>query len=112
MLFRFHFPERRSFNESLYYSHLSNNGVQETPPSRATGKPGGDEDQSDLFIDLDGANVGFHHWHPVPVTAGGNRLAGQGEMGGLWEWTSSPLRRWPEFEPMSLYPLYTGECSR
>lgn len=32
-------------------------------------------------------------------------------MGGLWEWTSSPLRRWPEFEPMSLYPLYTGECS-
>lgn len=87
--------------------HLSNNGVQETPPSRAAGKPGDDGDQKDLFIDLDGANVGFQHWHPVPVTAGGNRLAGQGEMGGLWEWTSSPLRKWPEFKPMALYPLYT-----
>ncbi|KAI3402213.1 hypothetical protein diail_142 [Diaporthe ilicicola] len=89
--------------------HLSNNGVQETPPSRAAGKPVGDGDQSDLFIDLDGANIGFQHWHPVPVTSSGNRLAGQGEMGGVWEWTSSPLRKWPEFKPMALYPLYTAD---
>ncbi|KAK2613834.1 hypothetical protein N8I77_000713 [Diaporthe amygdali] len=89
--------------------HLSNDGVEETPPSRAAGKSEGDGDQSDLFIDLDGANIGFQHWHPVPITANGNRLAGQGEMGGVWEWTSSPLRRWPEFEPMALYPLYTSD---
>lgn len=44
----------------------------------------------------------------MPVTAHGNQLAGQGDMGGLWEWTSSPLLKWDGFEPMALYPLYTG----
>jgi L-histidine Nalpha-methyltransferase / hercynylcysteine S-oxide synthase len=63
---------------------------------------------SDLFVDLDGANVGFHHWHPVPVTANGNRLAGQAEMGGVWEWTSSILARHEGFEAMPTYPGYTG----
>lgn len=88
--------------------HLSNNGVEETPPSRGTGEPVGEE-QGDLFIDLDGTNVGFQHWHPVPVTANGNRLCGQGEMGGVWEWTSSTLRKWEGFEPMALYPAYTAD---
>ena len=61
-----------------------------------------------LFIDLDGANVGFQHWHPMPVTGNGDCLAGQGEMGGVWEWTSSTLQKHEGFEPMSLYPGYTG----
>ncbi|KAF3767773.1 hypothetical protein M406DRAFT_288979 [Cryphonectria parasitica EP155] len=88
--------------------HLSNNGVEETPPSRSAN---GDVDEGniDLFIDLDGSNVGFQHWHPVPVTANGNRLCGQGEMGGVWEWTSSPLRKWEGFKPMALYPAYTAD---
>lgn len=89
------------------FSHLSNNGVQETPPSRASnGTVGGDH--SELFADLDGANVGFQHWHPMPVTAYGNKLCGQGEMGGVWEWTSSPLLKWEGFKPMAFYPAYTG----
>jgi formylglycine-generating enzyme required for sulfatase activity len=62
-----------------------------------------------LFIDLDGTNVGFQHWHPMPVTSRGNVLAGQAEMGGVWEWTSSVLRRWDGFEPMALYPGYTAD---
>lgn len=33
-------------------------------------------------------------------------------MGGVWEWTSSPLRKWDGFQPMSLYPAYTGKFSR
>ncbi|KAM0279843.1 hypothetical protein ACHAQH_004394 [Verticillium albo-atrum] len=88
--------------------HLSNNGVQETPPS-ATPSAVGEESASDLFVDLEGANVGFQHWHPTPVTAGGGRLAGQAEFGGLWEWTSSPLRKHDGFEPMELYPAYTTD---
>ena len=64
--------------------------------------------EDELFVDLDGANVGLHHWHPVSITAQGGRLAGQAELGGVWEWTSSPLTRYEEFEPMSLYPAYTG----
>ncbi|KUI54902.1 hypothetical protein VP1G_02197 [Cytospora mali] len=88
--------------------HLINDGVEETPPTRDT-EVLVDEEQSDLFIDLDGANVGFQHWHPTPVTANGNRLCGQSEMGGVWEWTSSPLTKWEGFEPMALYPLYTAD---
>jgi formylglycine-generating enzyme required for sulfatase activity len=53
--------------------------------------------------------VGFKHWHPVAVTANGDKLAGQGEMGGVWEWTSSVLERHEGFEEMELYPAYTGE---
>ncbi|KIH91752.1 N-methyltransferase [Sporothrix brasiliensis 5110] len=89
--------------------HLSNDGVEETPPAAAdvAGSSAGQGDN--LFVDLDGANVGFQHWHPVAVTAHGNRLAGQAEMGGVWEWTSSPLRRHDGFEPMRLYPGYTAD---
>lgn len=87
-------------------SHLINDGVEESPPSRGKEEP---VDGEDLFIDLDGANIGFQYWHPTSVTANGNRLCGQGEMGGVWEWTSSTLKKWEGFEPMALYPLYTGE---
>ena len=30
-------------------------------------------------------------------------------MGGVWEWTSSVLRKWDGFTPMSLYPGYTAD---
>ncbi|KPM46123.1 hypothetical protein AK830_g468 [Neonectria ditissima] len=87
--------------------HLVNNGVEETPPCQS---PASVEDSSsELFLDLAGANVGFRHWRPVAVTAHGNKLAGQAEMGGVWEWTSSPLSRYAEFEPMTLYPAYTAD---
>ncbi|KAH8681443.1 C-type lectin protein [Xylariales sp. PMI_506] len=91
--------------------HLVNDGVEETPPSSVeASKVNGDAAKpSELFIDLQGANVGFQHWHPTAVTAHGNRLAGQAEMGGVWEWTSSPLTMHEGFEPMSLYPLYTAD---
>ncbi|KKA27112.1 hypothetical protein TD95_001129 [Thielaviopsis punctulata] len=65
--------------------------------------------QDSLYVDLDGANVGFRNWHPMPVTATGNRLCGQSELGGVWEWTSSPLREYSGFEAMKLYPGYTAD---
>ena len=94
-----------------FSSHLSNNGVEETPPSRELHNGNGDapSKQDDLFINLEGANVGFQHWHPVAVTAQGDRLAGQGELGGVWEWTSSTLVKHEGFEPMASYPGYTGK---
>lgn len=30
-------------------------------------------------------------------------------MGGVWEWTSSPLSKHEGFEPMALYPAYTAD---
>lgn len=90
-------------------SHLSLNGVKETPPPGLNGTGGAGAGSGSIFIDLDGANVGLKHWHPMPVTANGGRLGGQCEMGGVWEWTSSTLRRHAGFEPMTLYPAYTAD---
>ncbi|KAI1116913.1 DUF323 domain protein [Nemania sp. NC0429] len=107
--------------------HLVNDGVEETPPSPPDTSSLVDDDEEveedgswpcgaregddhdGLFLDLAGANVGFQNWHPVAVTARGDRLAGQAELGGAWEWTSSPLRKYEGFEPMALYPLYTAD---
>ncbi|KAH8596089.1 DUF323 domain protein [Bisporella sp. PMI_857] len=86
--------------------HLINNGVEETPPPRDSNNS---EASRRLFANLSNANVGFKHWHPIAVTGNGNRLAGQSDMGGVWEWTSSPLSRHEGFEPMKLYPAYTAD---
>ncbi|RYP90886.1 hypothetical protein DL770_003024 [Monosporascus sp. CRB-9-2] len=91
-------------------AHLVNDGVEETPPQTPVEEEGGAMGSaSRLFVDLAGANVGLRRWHPVAVTGRGDRLAGQAEMGGVWEWTSSPLRRHEGFEPMALYPGYTAD---
>ncbi|KAM3503926.1 hypothetical protein MY11210_008535 [Beauveria gryllotalpidicola] len=95
-------------------AHLVNDGVEETPPNAAAapavnGGGGGGHGGTSLYIDLDGANVGFKTWHPQPVTASGDTLAGQAGMGGVWEWTSSALARHEGFEPMALYPAYTSD---
>ncbi|KAK8118994.1 uncharacterized protein PG998_003620 [Apiospora kogelbergensis] len=90
--------------------HLVNNGVEETPPSKDSALVSGKSPEGDgLFVDLTDANVGFNRWHPIAVTAHGDRLAGQGQMGGVWEWTSSPLEKHEGFEPMALYPGYTAD---
>ena len=98
---------------SLCSSHLVNNGVQESPPEKPSTNGSSDAaagiDPRELFIDLNGVNVGFKHWHPMPVTQSGNKLSGQADMGGVWEWTSTTLEAYEGFEPMALYPGYTGE---
>lgn len=60
-----------------------------------------------VFIDLDDSNVGFKHWHPTPIIQNGDKLAGQGDMGGVWEWTSSPLAAHEGYKPMEIYPGYS-----
>ena len=40
--------------------HLSNDGVEETPPATETSTAAGGEQK--LFTDLEGANVGFQYW--------------------------------------------------
>ncbi|RMZ14198.1 hypothetical protein D0864_00247 [Hortaea werneckii] len=92
--------------------HLVNDGVQESPPSNPSLNGSGavaSSNSNDVFVNLDAANVGFKHWHPMPVTPYGNKLAGQGEMGGLWEWTSSALEMQDGFKPMKLYPAYSAD---
>jgi L-histidine Nalpha-methyltransferase / hercynylcysteine S-oxide synthase len=104
--------ENRAETIPAVNSHLINNGVEETPPSngflhRASGASAKLSPDS-FFVDLKDANVGFKNWHPVPVT-GLSKLAGQAEVGGVWEWTSTVLEKHEGFEPMKLYPGYTGK---
>ncbi|KAF2754585.1 hypothetical protein EJ05DRAFT_479553 [Pseudovirgaria hyperparasitica] len=93
--------------------HLSNNGVQETPPSETNSNGFSDgvhrTDPKELFVTLSGANVGFKHWHPTAVAANGDRLSGQGDFGGLWEWTSTVLMGHEGYEPMDIYPGYSAD---
>jgi formylglycine-generating enzyme required for sulfatase activity len=94
------------------YSHLINDGVEESPPSKSllhgsSGAAAGPNSRS-VFIDVEGSNVGFQHWHPVSVVERGNKLCGQADLGGVWEWTATVLEKHEGFEPMSLYPAYTG----
>jgi formylglycine-generating enzyme required for sulfatase activity len=96
--------------------------VEETPPSQRPLNGGGvgsnantyqhqspDLKADDLFIDLTGNSVGFSHWHPTPVTNQGDRLCGQSDLGGLWEWTSTSLAAHEGFKAMDLYPGYTAD---
>ncbi|KAJ9604478.1 hypothetical protein H2200_011314 [Cladophialophora chaetospira] len=101
---------------SAVNGHLSNDGVEETPPSHrfsngavdGSAKPS-QPDPSELFIELDDRNVAFRHWCPTPVTGNGDRLCGQSDLGGLWEWTSTPLAPHDGFKAMDLYPGYTAD---
>lgn len=98
---------------SYGYSHLVNNGVEESPPSHPSHRSLSDTEQHlnphQLFADLKNCNVGFKHFHPMPVTQNGGKLSGQSEMGGVWEWTSSVLEKHEGFKAMELYPGYTGD---
>jgi formylglycine-generating enzyme required for sulfatase activity len=58
-------------------------------------------------VDLDDCNVGFKHWHPTPIIQNGDKLAGHAELGGVWEWTSSPIAEHDGFKAMEIYPGYT-----
>ena len=86
--------------------------MEETPPSHPCHQNTSNAEQlanlHTLFTDLEGCNVGFKNFHPLPVTQNGNKLSGQSDMGGVWEWTSSVLEKHEDFEPMPLYPAYTG----
>lgn len=90
-----------------------NDGVQESPPLESflngNSSTASSPNPHTLFINLEGANVGFQHWHPVSVAEKGNKLCGQSDLGGVWEWTSTVLEKHEGYEPMSLYPGYSGE---
>ncbi|CAO1601549.1 hypothetical protein XANCAGTX0491_005204 [Xanthoria calcicola] len=98
---------------SAVNGHLSNNGVEESPPSAAAVNGSSSVNTcpvpSDLFIDLEGCNVGLSSFHPTPVTQLGNKLCGRGELGGVWEWTSTTLEEHEGFAAMEQYPGYTAD---
>jgi len=104
----------RQKDELTLNSHLLNEGVEETPPPNgfSSGDANGNTPRlrpTDLYIDLSGCNVGFKSWHPTAVTGRGGELCGQSDLGGLWEWTSTPLAPYDGFKAMDIYPGYTAD---
>ncbi|KAJ5654243.1 Ergothioneine biosynthesis protein 1 [Penicillium lividum] len=95
----YQYSDRLKESASAHASNGYSNGANATNGMKA----------SPVFRDLTDCNVGFKNWHPTPVTPNGDRLAGQGEFGGVWEWTSSPLLPDEGFEAMEIYPGYTSD---
>lgn len=97
---------------TCYNRHLVNDGVEESPPLGASLQGSSSTVAGSLpdalYVNLEHADVGFSKWHPIAVTGRGDRLCGQGELGGVWEWTSSVLEKHEGFEAMKEYPGYTG----
>ncbi|KAI5288152.1 hypothetical protein KEM54_005432 [Ascosphaera aggregata] len=58
------------------------------------------------LVDLSSANVGFDYWHPLAVTHD-EHIHGHADFGGVWEWTSTVLKKHAGFRPMPEYPDYT-----
>ncbi|KAL2674076.1 hypothetical protein Neosp_012522 [[Neocosmospora] mangrovei] len=63
-----------------------------------------------IFTDLTGTNSGFQNFHPFPITHK-DSLCGLGDTGGAAEWTSNFFAPQPNFQPMDIYPGYSGEFS-
>ncbi|RVX75054.1 hypothetical protein B0A52_01331 [Exophiala mesophila] len=97
---------------SAVNGHLSNEGVEETPPSKQSSGEAANgslpPNPNELFVDLNNCPVGFKAWTPQPITHSSS-LRGQADVGGLWEWTSTPLAPYDGFKAMDLYPGYTAD---
>ncbi|KAL2843896.1 hypothetical protein BJY01DRAFT_191637 [Aspergillus pseudoustus] len=98
-------PKRANGLSNGYHKQNRKNGyvknAQPVQPPAASSSP--------VFTDLDKCNVGFKHWHPTPIVQNGDKLAGHGELGGVWEWTSTPLTEHDGFKAMEIYPGYTSD---
>ncbi|CEL04617.1 hypothetical protein ASPCAL05745 [Aspergillus calidoustus] len=88
-----------------YHKHHPKNGhVKSAQPVQPPA-----ESSSPVFVDLGDCNVGFKHWHPTPIIQNGDKLAGHAELGGVWEWTSTPIAEHDGFKAMEIYPGYTSD---
>ncbi|KAI9927595.1 hypothetical protein ASPWEDRAFT_62306 [Aspergillus wentii DTO 134E9] len=120
----FDWPVYTPYNDAVAYAEWAGARLPTIHESRSihmqveeekARKNGGSRDtiapssQEDIYVDLTGCNTGFQHFHPTPVTPNGNRLCGQGDMGGAYEWTSSYFAPQPGFRPMDIYPGYSAD---
>lgn len=78
-----------------------------TPDGRLREHPWGDAPPSPEH-----GNLGFDHWGPTPVgshPAGASAFGVHELVGNGWEWTATPFRPFPGFEPQDGYPGYSAD---
>jgi L-histidine Nalpha-methyltransferase / hercynylcysteine S-oxide synthase len=121
---------RNAVNIDAVNGHLTQDGVNTTPPhsdyeSAASSSDGTDGAETnsekssgesieiglkgtgdDVFVDMTGKNVGFRHWHPTPLPAA-NKLSTCTD-GGAWEWTSTTFDKHEGWVSSKVYPGYSG----
>jgi hypothetical protein len=95
-------PHKSNGANGYHKHHLKNGHVKSAQPVQPPA-----ESSSPVFVDLGDCNVGFKHWHPTPIIQNGDKLAGHAELGGVWEWTSTPIAEHDGFKAMEIYPGYT-----
>lgn len=124
--------KRTAVNIDAVNGHLTQNGVNTTPPCNGyestlsslngiddakavNGKKSVENENAvssakpfeEVFMDMTGKNVGFRHWHPTPLPAA-NKLS-TGTDGGAWEWTSTTFEKHDGWVPSKVYPGYSGD---
>src|SRR5579862_8395552 len=122
---------RAAVNIDAVNGHLTQDGVNTTPPSKgyktaasslngtdgaetANGHTSGEPDnaeesteiQEEVYVDMTGKNVGFRHWHPIPLPAANKLSAGYD--GGAWEWTCTTFEKHDGWVASKVYPGYSG----
>jgi L-histidine Nalpha-methyltransferase / hercynylcysteine S-oxide synthase len=123
--------QRIALNIDAVNGHLTQDGVNTTPPSDlyepaatssnrtnaaktlngnySSGSSDGDKVRDiydEVYVDMTGKNIGFRHWHPLPLPAA-NKLS-TGSDGGAWEWTSTTFARHDGWIASKVYPGYSG----
>ncbi|KAG6856236.1 hypothetical protein H0H87_006169 [Tephrocybe sp. NHM501043] len=97
-----HWPVITSYNDLSTYATVKGGRIPTEPELRVF------NEMFDSGYD-GGANIGFRNWHPIPATTGGERSAGKGSNGGVWEWTSTVFDNYDGFVPSHLYPGYSKD---
>jgi L-histidine Nalpha-methyltransferase / hercynylcysteine S-oxide synthase len=126
--------ERSTVTIDAVNGHLTQNGVNTTPPdgtylsasSSLVGTDGAKANRKqshngltngtangadtrgsreDVFVSTVGKNIGLRHWHPMPLPAA-NKLS-TGSHGGAWEWTCTTFDKHVGWKQSKVYPGYS-----
>ncbi|CED82772.1 Histidine-specific methyltransferase, SAM-dependent [Phaffia rhodozyma] len=110
-----HWPLMASYDEHLAFAKSRGGRL----PTEAELRVWLDKFPEGDRTDWEGSNTGLKNWHPVPAEMSYTDSTGltiPGHNGGVWEWTSTPMKGHPAqqvvgggYVPSELYPGYSSD---